>query len=70
MPSTKMDLDIDIVDVDNIDIDHLVRPHAGAGGGYVWEAEYKRSWDVIQEDEHGSLQGVVASLQREMKRKR
>ncbi|KAG0328748.1 hypothetical protein BGZ99_004608 [Dissophora globulifera] len=37
---------------------------------YAWEEEYKRSWDVLQEDEHGSLAGVVNSLQKAAKRKR
>jgi len=37
---------------------------------YAWEEEYKRSWDVLQEDEHGSLAGVVNSLQQAAKRKR
>ncbi|KAJ3214123.1 hypothetical protein HDU67_002032 [Dinochytrium kinnereticum] len=33
-----------------------------SGKGYLWEEEYKRSWDVLQEDEDGSLQGVVNSI--------
>jgi len=37
---------------------------------YSWEAEYKRSWDVVQEDQSGSLAGAVASLVQANKRKR
>ncbi|AOW04701.1 Ssl1-like-domain-containing protein [Yarrowia lipolytica] len=33
-----------------------------ANGGYSWEDEYHRSWDVVQEDEGGSLAGSVAGL--------
>ncbi|PCH43606.1 TFIIH basal transcription factor complex subunit SSL1 [Wolfiporia cocos MD-104 SS10] len=29
---------------------------------YAWEASYTRSWDTVQEDEAGSLQGAVADL--------
>ncbi|PVU99746.1 hypothetical protein BB559_000438 [Furculomyces boomerangus] len=38
--------------------------------GYTWEAEYKRSWDNLQEDESGSLQSAVASLHKKLKLKR
>lgn len=34
----------------------------GASGGYSWEDEYHRSWDVVQEDEAGSLEGIVSGL--------
>ena len=37
--------------------------------GYAWEEEYKRSWDVLQEDEDGSLKRTVENLQHR-KRKR
>jgi transcription initiation factor TFIIH subunit 2 len=36
---------------------------------YAWEEEYKRSWDVIQEDKDGSLRRFVENFSR-MKRKR
>lgn len=36
--------------------------------GYTWEESYKRSWDVIQEDEKGSLK-LLSSLN-SLKRKR
>lgn len=42
----------------------------GANGGYSWEDEYHRSWDVVQEDEGGSLAGVVAGIVEESKKKR
>ncbi|KAJ3273452.1 hypothetical protein HK104_004275 [Borealophlyctis nickersoniae] len=41
-----------------------------SGQGYAWEEEYKRSWDELQEDEYGSLQGAVASIQQQLKRRR
>ncbi|ODQ65760.1 component of the core form of RNA polymerase transcription factor [Nadsonia fulvescens var. elongata DSM 6958] len=34
----------------------------GANGGYAWEDEYQRSWDLVQEDEGGSLAGILAGL--------
>ncbi|KAI8388121.1 Ssl1-like-domain-containing protein [Radiomyces spectabilis] len=39
-------------------------------GGYSWEEEYKRSWDVLQEDAEGRLSSVVAQLQQQRKRRR
>ena len=41
-----------------------------ADGAYVWEGEFQRSWDLVQEDEEGSLTGVVAGLVQSGKRKR
>ncbi|KAF7728355.1 hypothetical protein EC973_006296 [Apophysomyces ossiformis] len=38
--------------------------------GYSWEEEYKRSWDVLQEDAEGRLSSVVAHLQQQRKRRR
>jgi transcription initiation factor TFIIH subunit 2 len=32
------------------------------GQGYTWEAEYKRSWDVLQEDDDGSLRTSIQNL--------
>ncbi|KNE94775.1 hypothetical protein PSTG_11867 [Puccinia striiformis f. sp. tritici PST-78] len=32
------------------------------GEGYSWEEEYKRSWDVLREDESGSLESAVNQL--------
>ncbi|ODQ82107.1 hypothetical protein BABINDRAFT_46317 [Babjeviella inositovora NRRL Y-12698] len=34
----------------------------GANGGYAWEDEYQRSWDIVKEDDGGSLEGIVTSL--------
>lgn len=44
--------------------------NAGLAGGYSWEEEYRRSWEILQEDESGSLRGVVAQLQQQLKRRR
>lgn len=41
----------------------------GANGGYSWEDEYQRSWDIVKEDEAGSLAGIVSGLL-ESKKKR
>jgi len=45
-------------------------PKQNAGGGYSWEGTIPRSWAVVQEDEEGSLTGVVAGLVQSGKRKR
>jgi transcription initiation factor TFIIH subunit 2 len=45
-------------------------PKQNADGAYVWEGEFQRSWDLVQEDEEGSLTGVVAGLVQSGKRKR
>ncbi|ANZ73864.1 BA75_00821T0 [Komagataella pastoris] len=34
----------------------------GSNGGYSWEDEYHRSWDIVQEDEAGSLEGIVTGI--------
>jgi hypothetical protein len=44
-------------------------PKQNAGGGYSWET-IDRSWVDVQEDEEGSLTGVVAGLVQSGKRKR
>lgn len=36
----------------------------------AWEGTYKRSWDVVQEDEQGGLQAAVESLIARGRRKR
>lgn len=41
-----------------------------ANGGYAWEDEYHRSWDIVMEDEEGSLEGVVAGMVEASKKKR
>ncbi|KAK9449776.1 Ssl1-like-domain-containing protein [Limtongia smithiae] len=43
---------------------------SATGGGYVWEDSIQRPWDVVQEDEGGSLAGAVADLVQSNKRKR
>ncbi|RIA95487.1 Ssl1-like-domain-containing protein [Glomus cerebriforme] len=52
-----------------IDIDDEIQTTAQQTG-YAWEEEYKRSWDVLQEDEDGSLKRTVENLQHRMKRKK
>ncbi|OBZ67139.1 TFIIH basal transcription factor complex p47 subunit [Grifola frondosa] len=37
---------------------------------YAWEATYTRSWDTVQEDEAGSLQGAVEDLVARGRRRR
>ncbi len=43
---------------------------AGNREGYSWEEKYKRSWDVLQEDSAGSLQGVISGLQQQLLKKK
>lgn len=38
--------------------------------GYVWEAEYEKTWEVLKEDEAGSLQASVNDIIQKAKRKR
>ena len=38
--------------------------------GYAWEANYKRSWDAVQEDESGGLAGAVKTFLEAAKRRR
>ena len=45
-------------------------PKQNTDGAYVWEGEFQRSWDLVQEDEEGSLTGVVAGLVQSGKRRR
>lgn len=45
-------------------------PLKGANGGYIWEEELARSWDVVQENEDGSLNGLVKGLVDAQKRKK
>ncbi|KAJ1678672.1 hypothetical protein EV182_003580, partial [Spiromyces aspiralis] len=41
---------------------------AGADG-YSWEEEYKRSWDVLQEDEHGSLKNTIIKIKNQKRQR-
>ncbi|KAK9459650.1 Ssl1-like-domain-containing protein [Lipomyces oligophaga] len=43
---------------------------SATGGGYVWEDSIQRPWDIVQEDEGGSLASAVADLVQSKKRKR
>ncbi|KAJ2838527.1 hypothetical protein J3B01_001345 [Coemansia erecta] len=58
--------DDDYIDIDDTGPEGL----KGADGGYAWEEEYKRSWDVIQEDASGSIQSSVLGISDQRKRKR
>lgn len=65
---TRRPLDDEYIDIDDT-FDGNQDDDAGKGG-YSWEEEYKRSWDVLQEDEEGRLSSVVAQLQQQRKRRR
>lgn len=41
-----------------------------ANGGYAWEDEYHRSWDIVMEDDDGSLEGAVAGMVEASKKRR
>ena len=41
----------------------------GANGGYAWEDEYRRSWDIVQEDESGSIEAIVSGLVESQKKR-
>ncbi|KAI9208941.1 Ssl1-like-domain-containing protein [Polychytrium aggregatum] len=43
---------------------------AADGSGYAWQEAYKRSWDVLKEDESGSLLSALANVQQAKRRKR
>ncbi|CAG8509681.1 14256_t:CDS:2 [Acaulospora colombiana] len=44
-------------------IDDDETQNANQQTGYAWEEEYKRSWDVLKEDEDGSLKRTIDHLQ-------
>lgn len=48
------------------------RKHQAANqdGSYAWEAEYSRSWDVVREDEEGSLASALNEFVERAKRRR
>ncbi|WWC91893.1 uncharacterized protein L201_006842 [Kwoniella dendrophila CBS 6074] len=75
----------DLVDDDFIDDDDIPGPSTrgkkgGASGSksgkgkdagrHAWEGEFKKSWDIVQEDEKGSLESAVESLLARGRRKR
>ncbi|RKP07291.1 Ssl1-like-domain-containing protein [Thamnocephalis sphaerospora] len=61
-PPYTQEEDVD-VDIEGDDED------TGKEQGLAWE-EFKRSWDVLQEDEEGSLQSVVATIKQQQIRRR
>jgi transcription initiation factor TFIIH subunit 2 len=63
-----MDEDL-IISVDSPP-DETALKSSNQNGAYVWEEQYKRSWDVLQEDEDGLIQNSVSSLANQLKRKR
>lgn len=64
---TRKPLDEDYIDIDDT---YDEQQDEAATGGYSWEEEYKRSWDVLQEDAEGNLSSVVSQLQQQRKRRR
>ena len=54
----------------------VVKKNVGKGNGaggrakLSWEEEYSRSWDLVTEDIHGSLEGAVAAYLTSNKRRR
>lgn len=52
-------------------VDDGVEPRRPAGPeGYSWEADYERTWDAVQEDATGSLEGAVYDFLQQAKRRR
>ncbi|VVT57763.1 uncharacterized protein SAPINGB_P005857 [Magnusiomyces paraingens] len=41
-----------------------------ANGSYAWEDKYQRSWDIVMEDDEGSLEGAVAGMVEASKKRR
>lgn len=37
---------------------------------YAWEEQYKRSWDIIQEDSSGTLTTTLLKLQQQLQKRR
>ncbi|TIB69023.1 TFIIH basal transcription factor complex, subunit SSL1 [Wallemia mellicola] len=63
--------DSDILDADDGDFDQTNSKSKQKETGYSWESEYKRSWDVVAEDESGSLTtSVNAFIERNKRRRR
>lgn len=48
----------------------LLQSELSVQQAYTWEASYTRSWDTVQEDETGSLQGAVEDLMARGRRRR
>jgi hypothetical protein len=59
-----------VVDSTTLDEDDPSEALRGKSGkGYLWEESYKRSWDVLEEDEDGSLSTVVQGLAMQKRRR-
>ncbi|KAI0223035.1 hypothetical protein L0F63_005908, partial [Massospora cicadina] len=56
--------------IDDDDADEEKKAAGGGDKGYAWEEEFKRSWEVVQEDDQGSLKTLVATLQQQLKKRR
>ncbi|KAG1470869.1 hypothetical protein G6F56_002442 [Rhizopus delemar] len=54
----------------DFDVKYNEQKNDAKTGGYGWEEEYKRSWDILQEDAEGNLSSVVSQLQQQRKRRR
>lgn len=52
------------------DDDDNKEENEGGDKGYAWEEEFKRSWEVVQEDDQGTLKSLVANLQQQLKKRR
>jgi len=55
-------------DHDEMDVQRM--PQQTEGGGYAWEEQYKRSWDVIQEDASGQISMTAMRMQELLKRRK
>ncbi|RKP12103.1 Ssl1-like-domain-containing protein [Piptocephalis cylindrospora] len=64
MPQPPQEDPLELIDVENDDAT------AVAPSGYVWEEEYKRSWDVLQEDASGSLASAIKAIQQQREHRR
>lgn len=56
--------------IDDDDADDEKKAEGGGDKGYSWEEEFKRSWEVVQEDDSGSLKSLVTTLQLQLKKRR
>lgn len=39
------------------------------GAAYTWEAQYKRSWDMLQEDAEGTLNTALLQLMQQQQQR-
>ena len=47
------------VEIDDAEIN---QDPAGASGGFSWESRYTQSWEILREDDSGTLQPTLAML--------